>query len=90
MLEANAKDTNASVVQKNRSSKKIFLGYLQKKRSRKNFSGDLQNKRVFEKTFQAISKKSGQEKIFSVGLQNFNHSKNSPVLEPRTGQFLMT
>ena len=40
------------------------------------FSGDLQ-------------KKNGLEKI-SADLQNFNHSKNSAVIEPRTGQFSRT
>ena len=34
--------------------------------------------------------KNGLEEHFSADLQNFNHSKNSAVLEPRTGQFLRT
>ena len=34
-----------------------------------------------------LKKKNGQEKHFLADLQNFNHSKNSAVLEPRTGQF---
>ena len=42
------------------------------------FSGDLQKK------------KNGLENFFSVDQQNFNHSKNSAVLEPRTGQFSRT
>ena len=37
-----------------------------------------------------LQKKNGLEKHFSADLQNFNHSKNSAVLEPRTGQFLRT
>ena len=41
------------------------------------FSGDLQ-------------KKNGLEKHFSADLQNFNRSKNSAVLEPRTGQLSRT
>ena len=49
---------------------------LQKKRSSKKFSGDLQKK--------------GLQNSFSGDLQNFNHSKNSAVLEPRTGQFSRT
>ena len=51
---------------------------LQKKKKglQKLFSGDLQ--------------KNGQEKNFSADLQNFNLSKNSAVLEPRTGQFSRT
>ena len=39
-----------------------------------------QKKKVFTKIFQAISKKK----------KNFYNSKNSAVLEPRTGQFLRT
>ena len=35
-------------------------------------------------------KKNVLEKHFSADLQNFNHSKNSAVLEPRTGQFSRT
>ena len=33
-----------------------------------------------------LKKKNGLEKHFSADLQNFNHSKNSAVLEPWTGQ----
>ena len=55
MLEAKAKDTSASA--------------LQKKDLHKNFLGDLQKK---------------------TSSKNFNNSKNSAVLEPRTGQFLRT
>ena len=40
--------------------------------------------------FSSISKKNGLEKHFLADLQNFNHSKNSAVLEPRTRQFLKT
>ena len=47
-------------------------------------------KKVFKIFFQAISKKNGLEKNFSADLQNFNHSKNSAVLEARTGQFSRT
>ena len=48
-----------------------------KKGLRKNFSGDLQKKR-------------GLHKHFSSAPQNFNNSKNTAVLEPRTGQFSRT
>ena len=51
---------------------------LQKKGLQKFFSGDLQKK------------KKRSSKKFSAHLQNFNHSKNSAVLEPRIGQFLST
>ena len=53
---------------------------LQKKKVFKNFffnfSGDLQKKDL--------------QKFFSGNLQNFNNSKNSAVLQPRTGQFSRT
>ena len=62
--------------------------------------------KVFTKIFQAISKKKKKKglhknfssdlhkisfpKNFSTAPQNFNNSKNSAVLEPRTGQFSRT
>ena len=42
------------------------------------------------KIFFRRSPKNGLEKRFSAVLQNFNHSKNSAVLEPRTRQFSRT
>ena len=50
----------------------------------------LQKKKVFTKIFQAISTKRRFPKNFSSAPQNFNNSKNSAVLEPRTGQFSRT
>ena len=47
-------------------------------------------KKVFTKIFQAISTKKRFLKNFSSALQNFNNSKNTAVLEPRTGQFSRT
>ena len=47
-------------------------------------------KKVFTKIFQAISTKKRFPSNFSSAPQNFNNSKNSAVLEPRTGQFLRT
>ena len=44
-------------------------------------------KKVFTKIFQAISTKKRFPKNFSSATQNFNNSKDSAVLEPRTGQF---
>ena len=44
-------------------------------------------KKIF---FGRSQKKNGLEKHFSADLQNFNHSKNSAVLEPRTEQFSRT
>ena len=74
MLEVKAKDTNTSVLQK-KALQNFFSGDLKKKRSSKIFSGDFQKK------------KNGLENNFSADLQNFNHSQNSAVLEPRTSQF---
>ena len=63
-----------------------------KKGLHKNFSGDLQKKKkkVFTKIFQAIFMNKCFPKNFSCAPQNFNNSKNSAVLEPRTGQFSRT
>ena len=61
---------------KKKGLKKIFLGDLKKK--------------VFKKMLHTISSKNGLEKIFSADLQIFNRSKNSAVLDPRTGQFSRT
>ena len=54
-------------------------------------------KKVFTKIFQAISKnfqaistKKRFPKNLSSASQNFNNSKNTAVLEPRTGQFSRT
>ena len=71
------KDTSASALQK-------------KKGLHKNFSGDLKKIKVFTKIFQAISTKKRFPKNFSSAPQNFNNSKNTVVLEPRTGQFSRT
>ena len=60
-----------------------------KKGLHKNFSGDLQKKGL-TKIFQAISTKKRFPKYFLSAPQNFNISKNSAVLEPRTGQFSRT
>ena len=58
----------------------------------KNFSGDLQKKKKkgLQKIFQAISTKNRFLKNFSSAPQIFNNSKNTAVLEPRTGQFSRT
>ena len=61
-----------------------------KKGLHKSFSGDLLKKKVFTKNFQAISTKKRFPKNFSSAPQNSNNSKNSAVLEPRTGQFSRT
>ena len=64
-----------------------------KKGLHKKFSGDLKKKKkkkVFTKIFGAISTKKHFPKNFSSTPQNFNNSKISAVLEPRTGQFSRT
>ena len=68
------KDTSASALQNHKN----FLGDLKKK------------KKVFTKIFLAISTKKRFPKNFSSASENFSNSKNSAVLEPRTGQFLRT
>ena len=50
----------------------------------------LKRKKRSSKFFQAISKKQGLQIFFSGDQQNFNNSKNTAVLEPRTGQFSRT
>ena len=47
-------------------------------------------KKGLHKNFQAISTKKRFPKNFSSAPQNFNNSKNTAVLEPRTGQFSRT
>ena len=82
MLEAKAKDQGhkrkcSPKKKKKRSSQKFFRRSPKKKKGlHKNFSGDL-----LKKTF---------SKNFSSAPQNFNNSKTSVVLEPRTGQFSRT
>ena len=70
------KDTSASALQK------------QKQVLTKNFQAI--KKKVFTKIFRAISTKKQFPKNFSSAPRNFNNSKNSAVLEPRTGQFSRT
>ena len=82
-LEAKAKDQG----HKRKCSPK------KKKGLHKNFLGDLKKKKkkkVFTKIFQAFSTKTRFPKNFSSASQNFNNSKNTAVLEPRTGQFSRT
>ena len=67
-------------------------GDLQKKGLHKNFSGDLQKKKQkdLHKNFSGDLQKNTSSKIFFRHSKNFNNSKNSAVLEPRTGQFSRT
>ena len=87
MLEAKAKDQGhkrqvLSKKKKKRSSQKFFRRSPKKKKKKK--------KKVFTKIFQAISTKKRFLKNFSSAPKNFNNSKNTAVLEPRTGQFSKT
>ena len=98
-LEAKAKDTKKI---RGQSQGQPFRGQtLSRPRTQAQV---LSKKKVFTKIFQAISKKkrftqkffkrSPQKKRFpknfSSAPQNFNTSKNTAVLEPRTGQFSRT
>ena len=47
-------------------------------------------KKVFKIFFRRSQKNNCLEKQFLADIQNFNHSKNSAILEPRTGQFSRT
>ena len=81
MLEAKAKD----------QGHKRKCPPRKKKDLQKIFSGDFpKKKKVFTKNFQAISTKKRFPKNFSSAPQNFNNTKNTAVLEPRTGQFSRT
>ena len=68
---------------RNCSQKKVFKKFFRRSPKKKQkvfnffFSGDLQQKK-------------GLQFFFSGHLQNFNNSKNSAVLEQRTGQFSRT
>ena len=75
------KDTSASALQKKKSRRSP-------KKIHKNFLGDLQKKkRSSQKFFKRSPQKKRFPKNFSTASQNFNNSKNTAVLEPRTGQF---
>ena len=78
MLEAKDLGHKRKCSPKKKGLRKNFSGDLQKKKKglHKNFSGDLHKKRF--------------PKNFSSAPQNLNNSKNSAVLEPRTGQFSRT
>ena len=89
MLEAKAKDQGHKhkCYPKKKGFHKNFFGDLKKKK-KKVFKK--QKKTVFTKIFQAISTKKHFPKNLSSTPRNFYYSKNSDVLEPRTGQFSRT
>ena len=80
-----------------KKEKKVFKKFFSENNGfQKKFSGD-RKKKVFKKIFHAISEKQGTKtssqifrKVSSILQPNFKHSKNSAVLEPRTGQFSRT
>ena len=55
----------------------------------KDTSASALQKKVFTKILQAISTKKRFPKNFSTASQNFNNSKNSAVLEPRTSKSVL-
>ena len=95
ILEAKAKDTKKSEAEAkdSLSEDRHSRGQGQecsRPRTKDTSASALQKKKVFTKIFQAISTKERFTKNFSSAPQNFNNSKNSGVLEPRTGQFSRT
>ena len=87
-----AKDRNARGQGQGPRTQAQVLSKKKKKRSSQKFfrRSPKKKKKVFTKIFQAISTKKRFLKNFSSAPQNFNNSKNSAVLEPRTGQFSRT
>ena len=81
MLEAKAKDQGHK--RKWSPKKKVFAKIFQAISKKK-------KKKVFTKIFQPISTKKRFPKTFSSAPHNFNNTKNTAVLEPRTGQFSRT
>ena len=78
MLEAKAKGTKKILGQGQECSRP---------RTKNTNASIFLRRNVFKKIFPSNSKKNGLEKHFSADLQNFNRSKNSAVLEPKTEQF---
>ena len=77
--------------------KKLFQAISKKKGLKKFFSGEIGLQKIFfrrspreeNRKQKKVTKKFFRE-VSGVFQQNFNGSKNSAVLEPRTGQFLRT
>ena len=103
MLEAKAKDQGhkrkcSPKQQKKRSSQKFFRRSPKNKNKKKRTSQKFfrrspknkNKKKGLHKNFSSDLHKKRFPKNFSSASQNFNNSKNSAVLEPRTGQFSRT
>ena len=92
-LEAKAKDTKKIRGQgqpfRGQTLSRPRTGMLEAKDQDTSISA-LQKKIGLHKNFLAISTKKRFPKNFSTAPQNFNNSKNTAVLEPRTGQFSRT
>ena len=85
-LEAKAKDTK-----KIRGQGQPFRGQiLSMPRIGMLEAKDQGHKRSSQKFFRRSTQKKRFPKSFSSAPENFNNSKNSAVLEPRTGQFSRT
>ena len=101
-LEAKAKDTKISEAKDSLSEDRHSRGqgqgprtqaqvlFKKKKRSSQKIFQAISKKKVFTKIFHAISTKKRFPKNFTSAPRNFNNSKSSVVLKPRTGQFLRT
>ena len=87
------KDTDASVLQK-KGLEKIFSSDLKKKGLQKIFYAKKGLHKIFFRRFPLEENKKRPSQIFyevsGAFQQNFDGSKNSAVLEPRTGQFSRT
>ena len=97
-LEAKAKDTNKIRGQgqeqpfRGQTFSKPRTGMLEAKAKDQGHKRKCSSrkKKVFTKIFRAISTEKRFPKNFSGAPQNFNNSKNTAVLEPKTGYFLRT
>ena len=86
MLEAKAKDQgHKRKCSPKKKKKKVFTKIFQAVSKTKN-----KKRRSSQKFFKRSPQKKRFLKNFSSAPQNFNNSKNSAVLEPRTGQFSRT
>ena len=95
ILEAKAKHQRhrCNCSPKKKKVLKIFMA-IAKKKGLQNFFQAISKKKGFQKNFKQSPREENKKrflqifsKISGVFQQNFNGSKNSPVLEPRTRQF---
>ena len=93
ILRPRTKDTDPSVLQ----TKKVPQNFFFRRSQKKGLQNFFQAKKVFKNFFSGDFYLRKPKKVFAdfrkvsgVFQQNFNGSRNSAVLEPRTGQFLRT